>query len=253
MIPILKKWNTISDFEKTKLYNSLKPLQKRILDGYRKLYVEYYHNKYETEARKAGDNAAGRIGQYGFFKRPVNDRITQRSMGTRYGDSPSEHQRKIPKDDEGIKGKRESFEEYEELDLDFNPNKSKSARNVNIDDIDEILPKIKPKDNIIERTIRPISSRLEEISPTLKHALRRFEFDSMGAENKSASIIKPFIDKVSKMNKKDWAKYDLALKNGYKGVVDTIADKKLTKCQVFLRGKNPARVRMSIFILGFIF
>ena len=115
------------------------------------------------------------------------------------------------------------------------------------------MPKIKPKDNIIERTIRPISSRLEEISPTLKHALRRFEFDSMGAENKSASIIKPFIDKVSKMNKKDWAKYDLALKNGYKDVFDTIADKKLTKCQVFLRGKNPVRVRMSIFILGFIF
>lgn len=233
--------------------NSLTPLQRRTYAQFHELYKKYKQDVNETNARKAGDNAAGRIGQYGFFKRPVNDRITQRSMGTRYGDSPSEHQRKIPKDDEGIKGKRESFEEYEELDLDFNPNKSKSARNVNIDDIDEILPKIKPKDNIIERTIRPISSRLEEISPTLKHALRRFEFDSMGAENKSASIIKPFIDKVSKMNKKDWAKYDLALKNGYKDVVDTIADKKLTKCQVFLRGKNPVRVSMSIFILEFIF
>lgn len=219
------------------------------------MFNRYYQDKNETKARKAGNNAEGKLNRYGhvFGQQPVNDRITQRTMGTGYGDSPSEHQRKIPKDDEGIKGKRESFEEYEELDLDFNPNKSKSARNVNIDDIDEILPKIKPKDNIIERTIRPISSRLEEISPTLKHALRRFEFDSMGAENKSASIIKPFIDKVSKMNKKDWAKYDLALKNGYKDVVDTIADKKLTKCQVFLRGKYPVRVRMSIFILGFIF
>lgn len=207
--------------------NSLIPLQRRTYAQFHELYKKYKQDVNETNARKAGDNAAGRIGQYGFFKRPVNDRITQRPMGTGYGDSPSEHQRKIPKDDEGIKGKRESFEEYEELDLDFNPDKSKSARNVNIDDIDEILPKIKPKDNIIERTIRPISSRLEEISPTLKHALRRFEFDSMGAENKSASIIKPFIDKVSRMNKKDWAKYDLALKNGYKDVVDTIAEEKV--------------------------
>lgn len=204
-------------------------MQKRIFSEYFNLFDKYHQDKHETEARKAGNNAEGKLNRYGhvFGQQPVNDRITQRSMGTRYGDSPSEHQRKIPKDDEGIKGKRESFEEYEELDLDFNLNKSKSARNVNIDDIDEILPKIKPKDNIIERTIRPISSRLEEISPTLKHALRRFEFDSMGAENKSASIIKPFIDKVSKMNKKDWAKYDLALKNGYKDVVDTIAEEKV--------------------------
>lgn len=244
--------------QKQGYYDSLRPLHKRLYNEYKKLYHEYKNADYEIKARQAGDNASKKIDRYKYahgrdVERSSLGRYRQWSMGTRYGDSPSEHQRKIPKDDEGIKGKRESFEEYEELDLDFNPNKSKSARNVNIDDIDEILPKIKPKDNIIERTIRPISSRLEEISPTLKHALRRFEFDSMGAENKSASIIKPFIDKVSKMNKKDWAKYDLALKNGYKDVIDTIADKKLTKCQVFLRGKNPARVRMSIFILGFIF
>ena len=250
--------NKLPEEQKQGYYDSLRPLHKRLYNEYKKLYHEYKNADYEIKARQAGDNASKKIDRYKYAHgRDVEQRALGRyrqwSMGTRYGDSPSEHQRKIPKDDEGIKGKRESFEEYEELDLDFNPNKSKSARNVNIDDIDEILPKIKPKDNIIERTIRPISSRLEEISPTLKHALRRFEFDSMGAENKSASIIKPFIDKVSKMNKKDWAKYDLALKNGYKDVVDTIADKKLTKCQVFLRGKNPVRVRMSIFILGFIF
>lgn len=101
-----------------------------------------------------------------------------------------------------------------------------------------------------DKAIEKVKSYEREIHSA---GLGRFEFDSMGAENKSASIIKPFIDKVSKINKMDWAKYDLALKNGYKDVVDTIADKKLTKCQVFLRGKNPARVRMSIFILGFIF
>ena len=244
--------------QKQGYYDNLRPLHKRLYNEYEKLYHEYKNADYEIKARQAGNNASKKIDRYKYahgrdVARSSLGRYRQWSMGTGYGDSPSEHQRKIPKDDEGIKGKRESFEEYEELDLDFNPNKSKSARNVNIDDIDEILPKIKPKDNIIERTIRPISSRLEEISPTLKHALRRFEFDSMGAVNKSASTIKPFIDKVSKMNKKDWAKYDLALKNGYKDVVDTIADKKLTKCQVFLRGKNPVRVRMSIFILGFIF
>ena len=209
--------------------NSLTPLQRRTYAQFHELYKKYKQDVNETNARKAGDNATGKI-----YKRAGlgSNRQSYRgyqewSMGTGPRGSSSEHQRKISKNDEGIRGRRESFEEYEELDLDFNPDKSKSARNVNIDDIDEILPKIKPKDNIIERTIRPISSRLEEISPTLKHALRRFEFDSMGAENKSASIIKPFIDKVSKMNKKDWAKYDLALKNGYKDVVDTIAEEKV--------------------------
>ena len=253
--------NKLPKEQKQGYYDSLRPLQKTILNKYKFLHKAYLRATNEVEARASGDKAIEKAKSYereihstglGRF-RQLHRLREEWPMGTGQLGSPSEHQRKIPKDDEGIKGKRESFEEYEELDLDFNPNKSKSARNVNIDDIDEILPKIKPKDNIIERTIRPISSRLEEISPTLKHALRRFEFDSMGAENKSASTIKPFIDKVSKMNKKDWAKYDLALKNGYKDVVDTIADKKLTKCQVFLRGKNPARVRMSIFILGFIF
>ena len=247
--------NKLPKEQKQGYYDSLTPLQKGTYARFYELQKKYEQDKYETAARQSGDLAAERVSRFKIFngRRPAFERYNERAIGAGFGNSPSEHQRKIPKDDEGIKGKRESFEEYEELDLDFNPNKSKSARNVNIDDIDEILPKIKPKDNIIERTIRPISSRLEEISPTLKHALRRFEFDSMGAENKSASIIKPFIDKVSKINKKDWAKYDLALKNGYKDVVVTIADKKLTKCQVFLRGKNPARVRMSIFILGFIF
>ena len=224
--------NKLPKEQKQGYINSLRSLQKRLYDGYYELYTRYRNDINEIKAKQAGDNATERINRYKTrFGTGGNQsslgRYRQWSMGTGYGDSPSEHQRKIPKDDEGIKGKRESFEEYEELDLDFNPDKSKSARNVNIDDIDEILPKIKPKDNIIERTIRPISSRLEEISPTLKHALRRFEFDSMGAENKSASIIKPFIDKVSKMNKKDWAKYDLALKNGYKDVVDTIAEEKV--------------------------
>lgn len=92
-------------------------------------------------------------------------------------------------------------------------------RDVNID-VDEILPKVKkPKDNVLERIFTPISTRLDKIDPTLKHAIRKFELDSALTENKYASIITPFIEKLSKMNEADYAKYDLALKNGRKETI----------------------------------
>ncbi len=90
---------------------------------------------------------------------------------------------------------------------------------INID-VDEILPKVKkPKDKIVEKIFTPISTRLENINPSLKHAIRKFELDSALTENKYANIITPFVEKLSKMPVVDYAKYDLALKNGRKETI----------------------------------
>ncbi|MBQ4124274.1 hypothetical protein IJD44_11230 [bacterium] len=65
------------------------------------------------------------------------------------------------------------------------------------DDIDEILPKVKkPSDKVIQKIITPISTRLESISPRIKHAVRKFELDSALTENKYAETVKPFIDNL---------------------------------------------------------
>ena len=119
--------------------------------------------------------------------------------------------------------------------------KQQKSSNFNIDDVDEILEKVKkPKDNILERSFTPISSRLGDINPHLKHAIRKFEFDSALAENKSAAIVKPFIDKLSKMPESDYAKYDLALKNGMKDVIDTY-NKKYGLTKEYLNIKDLLR------------
>ena len=51
------------------------------------------------------------------------------------------------------------------------------------------------------KILTPISTRLEAINPVLKHALRKFELDSALAENRSAETIKPFVDKLDKIEK----------------------------------------------------
>lgn len=75
------------------------------------------------------------------------------------------------------------------------------------------------------KILTPISTRLEDINPVLKHALRKFELDSALAENRSAETIKPFVDKLDKMPESDYAKYDLALKNGRADIIDKLNKK----------------------------
>lgn len=92
------------------------------------------------------------------------------------------------------------------------------ADDTSIDDVyntDKVLKKVKKEpDSIVKDLIIPISSRLDEIAPALKHKLRRFEMESSLSENNLMKEVKPFIDKIGKMKSIDWAKYDLALKNG---------------------------------------
>lgn len=74
-----------------------------------------------------------------------------------------------------------------------------------IDNVDKIVKKVKKKDNtfahVASKILTPISTRLEDINPVLKHALRKFELDSALAENRSAETIKPFVDKLDKIEK----------------------------------------------------
>lgn len=114
---------------------------------------------------------------------------------------------------------------------------------LNYDEVDEILPKIneilpkikisqdkklkirKPNTDFIEKIFTPISTRLENINPRLKHALRKFELDSALAENKYSKSVAPFVEKVSKIPEIDKAKYDLALKNGKSDVINRLNSK----------------------------
>ena len=94
------------------------------------------------------------------------------------------------------------------------------------DDIDEILPKVKkPENHSIAKILTPISTRLENINPRIKHAVRKFDFESALKENEYSEAVKPFIDNLSKMSEADYAKYDLALKNGNSELVEELNKK----------------------------
>ncbi len=69
------------------------------------------------------------------------------------------------------------------------------------------------------KLLTPISTRLENIDPTLKYALRKFEFTAMNSIQKDKLSVVPYLKKIKvgmfkKMGKDDLADLDLALKNG---------------------------------------
>lgn len=121
------------------------------------------------------------------------------------------------------------------------------ADDTSIDDVyntDKVLKKVKKEpDSIVKDLIIPISSRLDEIAPALKHKLRRFEMESSLSENNLMKEVKPFIDKVGKMKSIDWAKYDLALKNGNIDLIQRFNE------QYNLNDEYKAMQLMSFFIL----
>ena len=99
--------------QKQGYYDSLTHLQKGTYARFYELQKKYEQDKYETAARQSGDLAAERVSRFKIFngRRPAFERYNERAIGAGLGNSPSEHQRTIPKDDAGIKGTRESFEE----------------------------------------------------------------------------------------------------------------------------------------------
>ena len=210
--------NKLNDTNVQEYINSLTPMQREILKTYDKLYSDYYNTPFEVEARQAGEFYAGRIERVG-YNLGNQGRYTDRSVGYRPRMQVSS------KSNEGTSsGKpRENEERSGKTPQDG------SGIEFDIDNVDKIVKKVKKKDNtfahVTSKILTPISTRLEAINPVLKHALRKFELDSALAENRSAETIKPFVDKLDKMPESDYAKYDLALKNGRADIIDKLNKK----------------------------
>lgn len=83
---------------------------------------------------------------------------------------------------------------------------------------------------IIDKVLVPISTRLKKINPSLKSALRKYEFDVNKHILDDEKAVMPFLRKMEKLGKKDFVKLDLALKNGNEAHIDdVIKRKKMTK------------------------
>lgn len=60
-----------------------------------------------------------------------------------------------------------------------------------------------------------VSTRLSNISSKLKHVLRRFHYNINTSNKKDIDLVKPFLEKVRKINREDYYNLDFALKNRY--------------------------------------
>lgn len=187
------------------LYNMKNEKEKKIVLKFKKYYNAYINLFKEIPAREVGENyAKGFKNETREIKRPERN-------GNSFGWNAKWNSRTNNR--LGIRGRERTTEEY-------------SIEENIPDDIDEILPKVKkPSDKVIQKIITPISTRLESISPRIKHAVRKFELDSALTENKYAETVKPFIENLSKMPEADYAKYDLALKNGNVEVINSLNSK----------------------------
>ena len=210
--------NKLNDTNAQEYINSLTPMQREILKTYDKLYSDYHNTPFEVEARQAGEFYAGRIERVG-YNLGNQGRYTDRSVGYRprmQVSSKSNEGTSSGKPRENEKRSGKTPQDGDGIDFD-------------IDNVDKIVKKVKKKDNtfahVTSKILTPISTRLEDINPVLKHALRKFELDSALAENRSAETIKPFVDKLDKMPESDYAKYDLALKNGRADIIDKLNKK----------------------------
>lgn len=189
-----------------------------LYQNYKTAYNEYYDSEYEREAREQGTITRGNADEFE-REQKRNGGYSRFDFAGRLFAQPilSTGKSNVRRIARRIVGKGISFEES--LENNSITKNDIILRDVNID-VDEILPKVKkPKDSVLERIFTPISTRLDKIDPTLKHAIRKFELDTALTENKYASIITPFIEKLSKMSEADYAKYDLALKNGRKETI----------------------------------
>jgi hypothetical protein len=66
----------------------------------------------------------------------------------------------------------------------------------------------------VDKLLGTISSRLADINPKLRDALRRFEFKTMTQIQKDQKAVLPFLNKAAKMSKEDHFDFDMAVKNG---------------------------------------
>ena len=184
----------LNQTEAQRYTNSLTPMQREILKTYKKLYDDYHNTPFEVEARQAGEFYARRVEQHGIILGD-DSRYKERSTG----DRPRMQVSSKSNERTSSGGTRENGERSGKTPQDG------SGIEFDIDNVDKIVKKVKKKDNtfvhVASKILTPISTRLEDINPVLKHALRKFELDSALAENRSAETIKPFVDKLDKIEK----------------------------------------------------
>jgi len=94
----------------------------------------------------------------------------------------------------------------------------------------DVVSVIKGTGRGAEKILTPISTRLENIDPSLKYAMRRFEYNAMSSIQKDKTAISPYLKKIkpgpfNKMTKDDFADLDLALKNGDSAKINEINKK----------------------------
>lgn len=191
---VFDRLDEFNQTEAQRYTNSLTPMQREILKTYKKLYDDYHNTPFEVEARQAGEFYARRVEQHGIILGD-DSRYKERSTG----DRPRMQVSSKSNERTSSGGTRENGERSGKTPQDG------SGIEFDIDNVDKIVKKVKKKDNtfahVTSKILTPISTRLEDINPVLKHALRRFELDSALAENRSAETIKPFVDKLDKIEK----------------------------------------------------
>jgi hypothetical protein len=77
----------------------------------------------------------------------------------------------------------------------------------------------------VDKLLGTISSRLADINPKLRDALRRFEFKTMTQIQRDQKAVLPFLEKAGKMSKDDHFDFDLAVKNGDADKINELIDK----------------------------
>ena len=191
-----------------------------LYENYDIIFSNYWNCKYELNAREQGEKTKRKAEYFEKIQKLRQTSYTRQDFIRRIASGRPIFQ--SSKYDIGRTGS--GFIEKGDIDRGSTKENAKEKLISHIpDDIDEILPKVKkPSDKVFQRIITPISTRLESISPRIKHAVRKFELDSALTENKYAETVKPFIDNLSKMSESDYAKYDLALKNGNIEVINKI-------------------------------
>ena len=86
-------------------------------------------------------------------------------------------------------------------------------------EVQKKTPKLQIKETLqkagdeVDKTLGTISSRLADIDPSLRIALRRFIFNSNQRVIKDKKIVVPFLEKYNTMTKDDRATFDFAAKN----------------------------------------
>lgn len=70
-----------------------------------------------------------------------------------------------------------------------------------------------------------ISTRLKNIDPSLKRAIRQLEFNILQSNRSLKGAVLPFLEKTKDMSKEDFADFDLALKNGDTKKINSLVEK----------------------------